>query len=274
MVGPGLVSSTPGAPHVLVAGSVSSLATIAAQRVVDALAFRLKDEWVSAAHVAISGGVATEAVIEALADSLAKHRVDWDKVHVWWTDERYLPDGSVGRFETRARSAGLARIGIPAERIHAVPAPAHLDEEAPDRAAQEYAQLLRKYAPHGRTTPMFDLVLLEVGTDGSVAGLYPGHLKPGPAAVVPVWDAPPPTKLRVTMSLATLAGSARVWVLGCGADRAEVVGSVLTGANGAGDLPAAGAKGIIETLWWLDQHAAKHAPRGSVNTLAEPAASS
>jgi len=270
VAGPGLLSTTPGAPHVLVAGSVNSLARIVAQRLVDALAFRLKDEWVSAAHVAMSGGVLTEAVIESVADSLAKHRVDWDKVHIWWTDERYLPDGSGARFDTRARSAGLARIGIPAERIHPVPGPARPEDESPDEAAREYGALLRKYAPHGRQAPMFDLVLLEVAGDGAVASLEPGRaVLRSSDSVVPIFDAEPPAPLRVAMSLSTLAGSARVWLLGMGADRADAVRRALVAGPDAASLPAARARGILETLWWLDQHAARYVPRGDATTLAD-----
>lgn len=263
MVGPGLVNSTPGAPHVLVAGTVQALAKLAAQRFVDALAFRLKDEWVSAAHIALSGGVAIEALIEEVADSLAKHRVDWERVHVWWTDERYLPEGAGARFEMRARSAGLIRIGIREDRIHPIPPSAHLDDETPDRAATEYDRLLRRYAPHGRSTPMFDLVLLELGADGSVAGLYPGHAQgKGAETVIPVWDAPPPTKLRVTMTVPTLSGAARVWVLGMGADRADAAREAVTLGSATSTLPAAHARGILETLWWLDEDAANGVPRG------------
>lgn len=270
MVGPGLLSSTPGAPHALVTGSVDSLAKIAAQRVVDALAFRLKDEWVSAAHVAISGGVVIDAVVEALADSVAKHRVDWDKVHIWWTDERYLPEGSVGRYETRARSAGLYRIGVPRERIHPVPGPDRPNDENPDEAAAQYAKQLRKYAPHGRSTPMFDLVLLEVGEDASTAGLYPEDRSLSLTdAVVPVWDAPAPARLRVTMSMPTITGSARVWLLGMGAERADAVRRALSCTPDASAPPAARARGILETLWWLDQHAAKGLPDRGITAVEE-----
>lgn len=270
MVGPGLMSSAPGAPYAVVAGSVQSMARIAAQRAVDVLAFRLKDEWVSAAHVAISGGIVIDALLESLADSLAKHRVQWDRVHIWWTDERHLPQGSIGRFETRARAAGLGRIGIPPERIHPIPPAAHPGDEAPDRPARDYAKLLRKYAPHGRFAPMFDLVLLEVGEDASTAGLYrrDGSLT-ATDPVVPVWDGPPPARLRVTMSLPTVTGSARVWLFATGEDRAGAVRRALSCEPDAAAPPAARARGVLETLWWLDQHSATGMPGAASTTLLE-----
>lgn len=264
---PGSGGGTAQAPHVLVAGSVSSLARIAAQHVVDTLAFRLKDEWVSAAHLVVSGGPACESVIESLADA-ASRRVDWAKVHVWWSAERYLPDGSIGRYETRARAAGIARLGVLPEHLHPIPAPEHPRDEMPDRAATAYARTLRKYAPHGRVTPVFDLALLELAPDGSVAALFPdGWAVDAPEVVVPVWNAPPPSRLCVTMTPAALGAAARVWVFGAGSDRAEVVRR-LWSADGA-QLPAARTPGIIETLWWLDQKAAAAIPHAPATAVGE-----
>ncbi|MDO5628612.1 MAG: 6-phosphogluconolactonase [Mobilicoccus sp.] len=252
-------AATPAVDPIGVAGSVEGLASIVAERVEDALAFRLKDEWVTMAHLALSGGIVTDAVIEAIADKTT-HRIDWTKVHVWWTDERYLVDGHTGRHETKVRAAGLARIGIPEPHIHAVPGPKG-DEERPDRAAEEYARTLRKFAPHRKAAPLFDLTLLEVAATGEVAGLYPDHSAlRATEPVVPLWDAPRPCPLQVTLAPDVLNKSVRVWKLAAGADRAVAVGRAILGEEGRPPPPAALIRGGFETQWWLEEKAARAIP--------------
>ena len=253
----------PGAPHVAVGRDVPSLAAALAGRVIDTIAFRLKDEWVSMAHVAFTGGELGAALCAALAASPRRREVDWDKVHLWWTDEPYLRAGHSERTDTQARDAGLLDLGIPPRQIHAIGGPPDLDLDA---AAADYARQLRMFAPHGRPTPVFDLVLLSVGAAGEVAGLRPGSrgssagVTGPPVAVVD--DAPADVPKRVSLGLSTIDTATRVWLLATGADRATVVGRALrtgpdTGPQLALELPAAAARGVIETVWWLDRAAAR-----------------
>ncbi len=250
-----------GRPRIRVARTVEGLARVLAERLVDALEFRLKDEWVSVAHLVLPGGVLAETLLETLADGPDKKRVDWGRVHAWWTDERYLGEGHIGRHETRARSAGLARIGIVPDHIHAYVPPEFKDEAKPDRSAQEYVKLLRRFAPIGRQVPVFDVLMVGVGRSGEIAALFPRHEKLGSTAtVVPVWDAPQAPSLRMTMTLPTLNNATRVWLLATGTECAVSVGRALTDAD-PNDIPAAGAKGLLETIWWLDEKAARAVPR-------------
>lgn len=262
--------ASPGSgPVVRVARDAESLGAILARRLVDTLAFRLKDEWVSAAHVVLSGGAIVEEMLHALAESHAARPIDWQKVHVWWAEERFLPDGHIGRRETRARAAGLARIGIPESRIHAVSAQRSEADSDVDRVVQDYTSLLRKMSPYGRVAPVFDVVLLDVGDDGEVGALYAG----GPALaatspVVAVTDAPTAPRERTTMTLATINAAARVWLLASGAGPARAVGEALADAPPT-QLPAVGARGVLETIWWLDEAAARDV-RPALRGLADP----
>lgn len=253
--------NTTGQPLIRVARDREGLARVMTERLVDALQFRLKDEWVSVAHVVLPGGVLAETLLESLADGHAKRRVDWGRVHVWWSDERYLGEGHIGRHETHARAAGLMRIGIHADHVHPYPCPVFEDEARPDLGAEEYAKLLRKFSPVGRRVPLFDVVMLDVGRTGEIAALYPGHELLGASApVVPVWDAPQAPPLRMTMTLPALSSATRVWLLASGTERAVAVGRALQDADPQ-VTPAAGAKGILETIWWLDEKAARAVPR-------------
>ncbi len=250
-----------GQPLIRVARDMDGLARVMAERLVDALQFRLKDEWVSVAHVVLPGGALTETLLETLADGHAKRRVEWDRVHVWWSDERYLGEGHIGRHETHARAAGLLRIGIHEDHIHPYPCPEFEDESRPDLGAEEYAKLLRKFAPVVRRVPLFDIVMLDVGRVGEVAALYPGHeLLSATTPVVPVWDALQAPPLRMTMTIPALSSATRVWLLASGTERAVAVGRSLQDADPQ-VTPAAGVKGVLETIWWLDEKAARAVPK-------------
>ncbi|MEP7160568.1 MAG: 6-phosphogluconolactonase [Dermatophilaceae bacterium] len=80
------------------------------------------------------------------------------------------------------------------------------------------------------------------------------------SAAVPVWDAPHAPGLRMTMTLPTLNNATRVWLLATGTECAVSVGRARTDAD-PNDIPAAGAKGILGTIWWLDEKAARAVPK-------------
>lgn len=269
------LTSWPGAnggPILRVGRDPASVGRVLASRFIDTLAFRLKDEWVSSAHVVLCGGGLAEEMIAELADSPKRSAVDWDKVHVWWSDERFLVDGHVGRHATKARSAGLLRAGVREDRMHVVP-PAFSDKDMNvGRVTDEYATLLRKYAPFGRRAPVFDIVLLDVGEDGEVGALYPGEPSLSvTASATAITNAPFPPLERTTMTFAVINEAARVWLLADGPGPAEAVAQAVTGAHPS-RVPAAGAHGVLETIWWLDEEAARSVPEELRRPIAQPAA--
>lgn len=265
-----------GGPVVRVGRDTASLAKALADRFVETLAFRLKDEWVSIAHVVLCGGGVAEEMISVVEESPRRPVVDWSKVHVWWSDERFLETGHIGRHETRARSAGLLRLGVHEDHVHAVPPALHERDAKVERAADEYTTLLRKYAPYGRLVPVFDLVLLEVGEAGEVGAIYPGSkAQSAQAPVMPITNAPRAPAERVTMTYAAINPAARVWLLASGSGCAEAVGQAVTGAPAA-QIPAVGATGVLETIRWLDEAAARCVPppvRGIAVAPASPTSS-
>lgn len=252
--------SAPATPRLVVARDAKAVAGVLADRLIRTLAFRLKDEWVAHAHIAIPGGLISQALCDALQDSPLRNEIDWTRVHIWWTDEAFLPDGHGARNETRARSAGIARVGIPTGNLHPVPPSLHTDDALIDHAAHEYAAQLRRYAPHGRAVPVFDVLMLNVGELGEVAAVFPHEAGiTSTATVVPVANAPHGSRLRVSLTLRAIHDAARVWLLAAGPAPADAVARALTGAD-AHDVPAAGAKGVIETKWWVDEQAARAIP--------------
>ncbi len=194
-------------------------------------------------RVVLTGGTIAIATYSALDAG----SVDWSEVDFYWGDERFVPAGHTDRNDQQARDAFLTRLGVPNERIHAMPS--HGCDLSTAAAADAYASTLPR--------ELFDLVLLGVGPDGHVASLFPGfaQLHETQRRVVEVFDSPKPPPVRLSMTFPTLNNSARVWFVVSGAGKAEAVARAL-GDGTLQDTPATGAHGADETLWLIDAAAA------------------
>jgi len=240
---------------VLVHPDAGVLAQAAAARIVvrllDAVAAR------GFASLVLTGGRVAAGVYRAVAASPARVAVDWARVDVWWSDERFLPSGDPDRNETQARAAFLDALPLDPARVHPMPASDGPDGDDPEAAAARYAQTLAEAARPGTARlPHFDLLLLGVGEDGHVASVFPEH----PAAyetrpVAAVRGSPKPPPVRLTLTLPAINTAEEVWLIAAGAEKAGAVGMALTGA-GPLQLPAAGVHGVERTVWLLDRAAA------------------
>ena len=212
-------------------------------------------------HVVLTGGTVGIATLTEVAASPLRDAVDWSGVHLWWGDERFLPDGHPDRNETQARRALLAHLDLPAENVHPVPASDARGIGSPEESAAAYATSLAAFAPAGPASeamaPAFDVVLLGVGPDGHVASLFPGHpaLDVQDVAAVGVQGSPKPPPERVSLTYPALATAAQVWFVVAGADKAEAVARALAGDDVV-RTPAANVAGRDRTLWLLDLTAA------------------
>lgn len=213
-------------------------------------------------HVVLTGGTVGIATLRAVAASPARDAVDWSQVHLWWGDERFLPDGDPERNETQARDALLDALGaaLPAANVHAVPA---LSDAVPDAeaAARAYRAELTAHAPQGLRAPVPDVLLLGMGPDGHVASLFPGKqtVHEQRDLVVAEHDSPKPPPERVSLTFPVIRSAREVWVVAAGTEKAAAVARGVAGGD-VTQTPAAGAVGTERTLWLLDVAAAQELP--------------
>lgn len=164
----------------------------------------------AAFHIVLAGGTTPRRVYEAL-----RHiPTDWSAWHVYFGDERCLPQDHPERNSRMAASAWLEHVGIPSEQIHIIPA-----ELGAQLAAASYVATLD-------TVVDFDLVLLGLGEDGHTASLFPGHdagTAPNAPAALAVTDAPKPPPQRVSLSARRLSAAHQVMFLVAGNGKLEAV---------------------------------------------------
>jgi 6-phosphogluconolactonase len=206
------------------------------------------------ATIVLTGGGTGIGILSKLAEG---DRIDWSKVHLFWGDDRYVPEADDERNYKQAREALLDRVDIPAANVHAMPASDGEFGDDLDAAALAYEQVLAANAEPGEPTPHFDVHLLGMGGEGHINSLFPHTpaVRETDRMVVGVADSPKPPPQRITLTLPAIQRSREVWLIVSGAAKADAVAAAVGGADPV-DVPAAGAVGRDATVWLLDEDAA------------------
>ncbi|HEY6374152.1 MAG TPA: 6-phosphogluconolactonase, partial [Edaphobacter sp.] len=90
------------------------------------------------ARVAISGGTTPKAMFALLAAEPFASQVPWDKLDLFWVDERCVPPDHADSNYRMTKEALLSKVPLPADRIHRMEG-----ELAPEVAAARYESAIR-----------------------------------------------------------------------------------------------------------------------------------
>src|SRR5574340_319467 len=201
--------------------------------------------------IALCGGRTAPHFYHALARERHAARVAWEKVHVFWSDERYLPPESEQSNYGVTKRSLLAHVPIPAQQIH--PMPTLLP--SPEEAAEAYEEELTAY--FSGETPRFDLMVMGLGEDGHTASLFPGSpmlAEEYQARLVVPAEAPAPPKERLTMTLPVFNNAENVWFLVSGAAKAEALERAVSGPLDPWGCPASAVRPPYgRVTWWVDE---------------------
>jgi 6-phosphogluconolactonase len=201
--------------------------------------------------IALSGGH-TPARMYALWAAEYNAQTPWDKVHLFWGDERFVPQHDPLSNYRMARETFLARVQIPAGNVHPVPT----DFSQPQLAAQAYEAELRKF--FRSAPPAFDVQLLGLGGEGHTASLFPGSpaLDEKQRWVVAV-HAPAEPPDRLTLTPVVLNCGRNTFFLVAGENKREILAALRSEPESKlSEYPAARIRPSGRVLWFLDQAAA------------------
>ncbi len=238
--------------HVTVVQPPQTLADAAVQR----FASLAKSEIAARGRfsVALSGGSTPKAMFKLLASPQYCDAIAWDKVFVFWGDERFVPPDDEESNYRVAREILLDHVPLPAANIFPVPTVG----STPTKAAQAYAETITAF--FNSEPPRFGLILLGMGPDGHTASLFPGHPEPrapGDALVIAVHDSPKPPPDRISFTYRLINAAHHVLFLVGGADKAAAVQQVLEGPRRVAELPSQGVQPEGTLEWLLDEAAAQ-----------------
>lgn len=200
--------------------------------------------------VALSGGHTPEAMFRLLAQEPYRSQVQWEKVQIFFGDERCVPPDSDQSNYHMARETLLRHVPIPGDNVYRI-----RGEIDPNEAAIEYGQMLKEKFGDGG----LDLVLLGMGPDGHTASLFPETEALHEAKHRSVANFVPKLNAwRVTLSAPFINRARRVMFLVAGADKAQRVAEVLEGPRDPLRLPSQLIQPVSgELAWILDAQAAR-----------------
>ena len=207
-------------------------------------------------YVAISGGHTPEHFFELLGDSPQSNALSWEKVQLFWVDERYVPPDSKSSNYKLAADTFLKKVPIPEGNVHRIPTGYH-DVKA---SASFYEGVIREaFHLEENQLPQFDLIVLGMGADGHTGSMFPNSYAAFDtedlACVVYVLD----EKLnRITLTHPVLCAASHLAVLVSGAEKAKILKQVLTSEPDEVRYPIHVLWSILDKVTWLvDAEAAK-----------------
>jgi 6-phosphogluconolactonase len=195
--------------------------------------------------VALAGGHTPERTYQILSRPPFYEQVPWTKVHVFWSDECYVPPDDPRSNAHIAHYALLDRVPIPPDHIHPIRC-----NRNPQQAAEEYETLLRDFFA-GRS-PSFDLIFLGLGENGHTASIFPGTpaVKEQEHWVIAVFVAEQ-AMWRITMTPSLINYAAMVTFLVAGTAKARALQRVLDGPFEPYDQPAQLIQPVSGDLNWI-----------------------
>jgi len=207
-------------------------------------------------YVAISGGNTPKRFFELLGKAPQASSLPWEKIQLFWVDERYVsPDSKWSNYKL-AVDTFLNKVAISEVNIHRIPTE-HEDFKA---AARHYEQTIREvFGLEAGQLPEFDLILLGMGADGHTGSLFPNSYAAFDtedlACVVYVLD----EKLnRITLTHPVLRAACHLVVLVCGQEKSDILKTVLTSEPDEVRYPIHALWPVLDKVTWLvDSMAAK-----------------
>jgi 6-phosphogluconolactonase len=204
----------------------------------------------------LSGGNTPRPIYELLAATPYREQIAWEKLHIFWGDERAVPFTDERNNAKMAFDTLLIHVPIPKDQIYVM-----RTDIPPQESAAEYEQILRKYFPRGDQhvpTRTFDLVLLGMGEDGHTLSLFPGtQVIHEEDAWTKAFFLNAQDMYRITLTKSVVNNSSKIAFLTTGENKADALHEVLEGKYNPDLYPSQVIKPLNGELhWFVDSDAA------------------
>lgn len=190
-------------------------------------------------HLVLTGGTLGMQISEALVHEFNADLDAFDGLHIWWSDERFVPVDSVDR-NAFAIHGNLKNHKIQVHQVLASDQVTHVQD-----AVSDYDLALENVD--------LDLSILGLGPDGHVASLFPGLTDVDDRRrIIGISDSPKPPSQRISFTLATINSADEVWIVAAGESKADAVTKIIEGDL---SIPASYVRGNSHTRLIVDTEA-------------------
>ena len=202
--------------------------------------------------IALSGGSTPLHLFSYLSEKYTD-RISWEKLLVFWGDERCVPpDDSESNYRMAYENL-LQNVPIPDANIFRI-----RGEDDPATEARQYSDLVSSVVPFYNGTPQFDLMLLGLGNDGHTASIFPSAISLfNSPRLFDVAVKPEDNQKRITATGRIINNASKVWFMVTGKGKAEIISRIIEQRSGFEKYPASlvnPASGHL--VWLLDKAAA------------------
>ena len=214
----------------------------------------------------LSGGSTPKSLYALMATPAWQGKFDWTNTVLFWGDERCVPPDHADSNYAMVKRELLSKVRIPGKNIHRM----ITESGTPEEVAAAYEETVRRETTSAdenkaKGTPRFDIVLLGLGTNGHTASLFPHTIVLHETArLVAACYVEEVSSHRITVTAPLLNNAKNIFFLVSGAEKAEVLNSVLNGPSQTEKLPAQLIKPSNGSLiWMIDKPAARLLPGNS-----------
>lgn len=201
--------------------------------------------------LALSGG-STPKMMNELLSTEYKDAIDWSRLHIFFGDERFVPQADERNNAKMAFDTLLNKVPVPKEQIHIMPT----ENITPEAAASAYEATLRNYFTDD--SPTFDCIILGMGDDGHTLSLFPGKTEIIHETVkwcTSLW-LQEQDMYRVTLTHPLANRAASVIFLAAGNKKKNALREVLQGSYNPDLYPSQIIRPTGELHWFVDEAAA------------------
>ncbi|MBN1817056.1 MAG: 6-phosphogluconolactonase [Sedimentisphaerales bacterium] len=207
-------------------------------------------------YVALSGGHTPQRFFELLSNRSYTEHIPWDRIEVFWVDERCVPPDAKDSNYGMAADIFLSKVRIPKENVHRISG----ECQSLQQAASAYEETIRRSfrLPPGQT-PQFDLIVLGMCPDGHIGSLYPNSyaLIDTEDLVAPVYRMEEDYS-RITLTPPVLTAAHRLMILISGSEKAAILGEVMRGEPDPIRYPVHTLWPVLDRITWIvDEPAAR-----------------
>lgn len=206
----------------------------------------------SSVHIALSGGSTPKLLFRLLAEQY-KDLVPWEKLHLWWGDERCVPPDHDESNYKMTKELLISQVPILEQNVHRI-----LGESLPEDEAKRYGAEIMKHVPIVDGLPRFDLIILGMGTDGHTASIFPHEMELMMAPeICAVAIHPDSGQNRVSLTGPVINHAKEIAFLVTGENKAQKIKEIFEKTHSSQAYPAAHIHPVNGQLfWYLDEAAA------------------